>query len=160
LTNQSTNLSGGCPKVAIINGDDNNRLISFNGRHQLSHRLLGCSDFDSILVETGLDVTNLYVTPNYFRKGARWNLHKFDLVINNVTDPDRNPKCLAVLSKLERDYGASFLNSPRHIAQIGRDRVAAIAAAHRADRARPCRCHRDEHTGDPSAKDAAPDQEG
>src|SRR5262249_12696724 len=53
----------------------------------------------------------------------------FDLVINNVTDPDRNPKCLAVLRKLERDYGASFLNSPQQIAQIGRDRVAAIAAS-------------------------------
>ena len=89
----------------------------------------GCSDLSSIVRETGLDVSYLCVTPNYFRRGIRWDLHKFDLVINNVTDPDQNPKCLAVLRKLERDYGASFLNSPRHIAQIGRDRVAAIATS-------------------------------
>ena len=114
-----------------MNGDDANRVISFNSFHKLSGHLTGCSDFDEILVEagieTGLDVNKLYVTPNYFRKHARWNLRQYALVINNVTDPDRNPKCLAVLDKLEREYGASFLNSPRYIAQIGRDRVAAIA---------------------------------
>ena len=125
MTNQSTNLSGSRPKVAIISGDDNNRLIYFND----PITVWGCSDLSGILEETGLDVRRLCVTPNYFRKGVRWDLHKFDLVVNNVTDPDRNPKCLAVLSKLEREYGASFLNSPRHIARLGRDRVAAIATS-------------------------------
>jgi glutathione synthase/RimK-type ligase-like ATP-grasp enzyme len=117
------------PRITIIDGDDSNRSINFKDHHRVNHQLQGVSDLPGILAETGLDVTNLYVTPNYFRKGARWNLHNFDLVINNVTDPDRNPKCLAVLSKLEREYGASFLNSPRYIAQIGRDHVAAIAAS-------------------------------
>ena len=125
MTNQSTNLSGSGPKVAIISGDDDNRITNFASPTTVK----GCSDLSSILIETGLDVRKLCVTPNYFRKGVRWNLQKFDLVINNVTDPDRNPKCLAVLRKLERDYGASFLNSPRHIAQVGRDRVAAIAGS-------------------------------
>src|SRR5262245_1825393 len=113
------------PKIAIFSGDDSNHLIEIESGSELP--LWGCSDLSSILQESGVDVHRLYVTPNYFRKGVRWDLHKFDLVVNNVTDPDRNRKCLAVLSKLEREYGASFLNSPRHIAQIGRDRVAAIA---------------------------------
>ena len=128
MTNQSTNFSGS-PKVAIISGDDSNRLINFHGSFHGSDTLLvlGCSDLSGIVRETGLDVSYMCVTPNYFRQGARWNLRKYDLVINNVTDPDRNPKCLAVLRKLERDYGVSFLNSPRHISQIGRDRVADIA---------------------------------
>jgi hypothetical protein len=116
------------PKIVIISGDDNNRLINYKDFHRLNHnQLLGCSDLVGILAETGLDVSYRYVTPNFFRKHVRWNLREYDLVINNITDPDRSPKCLAVLSKLEREYGASFLNSPRHIAQIGRDRVAAIA---------------------------------
>ena len=123
VTSQSMNV----PKIAVISGDDSNRLIKFNSLHKLSDQLLGCSDFGGIVIETGLDVSNMYVTPNFFRRGVRLNLHKYDLVINNVTDPDRNPKCLAVLSKLEREYGTSFLNSPRHIARIGRDRVAVIA---------------------------------
>jgi len=122
VTIQSTNLSGDRPKVAIISGDDSNCLANFND----PIIVWGCSDLSSILQESGLDVHRLYVTPNYFRKGVRRDLHKFDLVVNNVTDPDRNRKCLAVLSKLEREYGSSFLNSPRHIAQIGRDHVAAM----------------------------------
>jgi len=117
------------PKITIIDGDDNNRSINFQDNHQLNHQLLGCSDLAGILAETGLDVSYRYVTPNFFRKHVRWDLRQYDLVINNVTDPDRNPKCLTVLSKLEREYGASFLNSPRYIAQIGRDHVAAIAAS-------------------------------
>jgi len=115
------------PKITIINGDDNNRVINFKDHHQLNHQLLGCSDLNEILADTSLDVNYRYVTPNFFRKHIRWNLREYDLVINNVTDPDRNPKCLAVLNKLESEHGASFLNSPRYIAQIGRDRVAAIA---------------------------------
>src|SRR5262245_24357239 len=98
-----------------MSGDDSNRLINFHSS-DMAVSVLGCSDFSTIVSETCLDVSRLCVTPNYFRRHTRWNLHKFDLVINNVTDPDRNPKCLAVLRKLERDYGASFLNSPRHIA--------------------------------------------
>jgi hypothetical protein len=125
---QSTSPSYSDPKVALISGDDSNRSINFHirGLHELDRPLLGCSDLDGILAETGLDASFLHVTPNYFRKGVRWNLHKYDVVINNVTDPDRNPKCVAVLRKLEREYGASFLNSPRHIAQVGRDHVAAV----------------------------------
>jgi hypothetical protein len=125
MTNQSTNLSGSRPKIAVLSGDDSNRLIKVNTSHRVLLR--GISDFDDILSETGLDVNVLCVTPNYFRKSLRYKLHKYDLVINNVSDPDQNPKCLAVVRKLEHDYGASFLNSPRHVAQIGRDRVAAIA---------------------------------
>ena len=116
-------------KISIINGDDTNTFINFKDIHKLDHnQILGCSDLIGIVAEiTGLDVNYRYVTPNFFRKHVSWNLREYDLVINNITDPDRSPKCLAVLSKLEREYGASFLNSPRHVAQIGRDRVAAIA---------------------------------
>jgi glutathione synthase/RimK-type ligase-like ATP-grasp enzyme len=125
MTNPSTNLSGSRPKIAIISGDDDNRLTNFVTPTVVK----GCSDLSSILIETGLDVRKLCVTPNYFRKSLRYKLHEYDLVINNVTDPDRNPKCLAVMIKLEHEYGASFLNSPRLIAQIGRDRVAAMAGS-------------------------------
>jgi hypothetical protein len=114
------------PKIATLSGDDSNHLVKAEPGHKLE--LWGCSDLGGILEEIGgLDVHRVCVTPNYFQQDIRWRLHKLDLVVNNVTDPDRNPKCLAVVTKLEREYGASFLNSPRHIAQTGRDRVAAIA---------------------------------
>ena len=97
----------GCSVIAIFSGDDRNHLMKVEPEHEF--RVRGCSDLSGILEDTGLDVRRLHVTPNYFQHGIRWDLHKFDLVVNNVTDPDRNPKCLAVLDELgAREYGASF----------------------------------------------------
>ena len=116
-----------------MNGDDANRVIDFNSFHKLSSHLYGLLDFDEILVETGIEtglgVNKLYVTPNYFGK-LPLKFSASTLGDQQRHRPAETQNAWPCSDELEREYGASFLNSPRYIAQIGRDRVAAIAQGH------------------------------
>jgi hypothetical protein len=70
----------------------------------------------------------IHITPGYFRQHFRYDLGRFDLLLNLVTDADQNPKVLANLVKLLRAYGGRVINRPEAVLRSTREQVAATCA--------------------------------
>jgi len=70
----------------------------------------------------------IQITPGYFRQRFRYDLTRFDLLLNLVTDADQNPKVLANLVKLLRPYRGRVINRPEAVLRSTREQVAAACA--------------------------------
>lgn len=70
----------------------------------------------------------IHVTPGYFRQHFRYDLSRFDVLLNLVTDADQNPKVLANLVKLLRAYRGRVINRPEAVLRSTREQVAAACA--------------------------------
>ncbi|HEV2817124.1 MAG TPA: hypothetical protein VGW40_07890 [Allosphingosinicella sp.] len=71
----------------------------------------------------------IHITPNYFRQHFRYDLSRFDVLLNLVTDADQNPRVLANLVKLLRSWRGRVINRPEAVLRSTRDRVAAACAS-------------------------------
>jgi glutathione synthase/RimK-type ligase-like ATP-grasp enzyme len=71
----------------------------------------------------------IHITPGYFRQSFRYDLSRFDLLLNLVTDADQNPKVLANLVKLLKPWRGRVLNRPEAVLRSTREKVAAACAA-------------------------------
>lgn len=70
----------------------------------------------------------IHITPGYFRQHVRYDLARFDVLLNLVTDADQNPKVLANLVKLLRGYRGRVINRPEAVLRSTREQVAAACA--------------------------------
>jgi hypothetical protein len=70
----------------------------------------------------------IQITPGYFRQHFRYDLERFDLLLNLVTDADQNPKVLANLVKLLRPFRGRVINRPEAVLRSTREQVAAACA--------------------------------
>ena len=70
----------------------------------------------------------IHITPGYFRQSFRYDLARFDVLLNLVTDADQNPKVLANLVKLLKTYDGRVINRPERVLRSTREQVAAVCA--------------------------------
>ena len=73
----------------------------------------GNTDFFKLRTRDPAGFARLHVTPDYFRQSVRYDLARFGLLVNLVTDPDQNPKVLANLVRLVKGYGGRIVQSDR-----------------------------------------------
>ena len=89
-------------------------------------RLRGINDFSKHLRDYYILWERVHITPNYFRQNWRWNLKKYDIFCNLVTDGDRNPKTLKVAQRMAQQIGKPMINDPAHISRTARDELPAV----------------------------------
>jgi len=70
----------------------------------------------------------LLIPRNYLRMEPKYNFANFNILVNLITDPDRNPTTLKLLEKVLRGYKGRLLNPPWAIARTTRDQVARTLA--------------------------------
>src|SRR6185295_7605784 len=70
----------------------------------------------------------IQITPGYFRQPFRYDLSRFDVLLNLVTDADQNPRVLANLTTLLKPWRGRVINRPEAVLRSTREKVAAVCA--------------------------------
>lgn len=112
--------------IAYLVGTDRDRRIE-PGAAELA--TTGCTDFFKLRTRDPRGYARLHVPPDYFRQGVRYDLGRFDPLLNLVTDADQNPRVLANLVRLLKGYRGRVINPPDRVLRTTRDKVARACAA-------------------------------
>lgn len=88
----------------------------------------GNTDLFLLRTRDPIDYGRIQITPGYFRQRFRYDLTRFDVLLNLVTDADQNPKVLANLVKLLRPWRGRLINRPEAVLRSTREQVAAACA--------------------------------
>lgn len=75
------------------------------------------------LVGPAIQVSSMVISPSFLRQGRGWERHKFDLVWNAISDPDLNPKTLAVFKSAFEGQGTLVVNQADHVFRTTRHNV-------------------------------------
>ena len=113
-------------RIAYLVGTDAHKAIEPDEQGVATH---GNTDFFRLRTRDPRGYARLHVTPNYFSQPVRYDLGRFDLLLNLVTDPDQNPKVLANLARLVKGYRGRVINPPDRILRTTRDKVARACAS-------------------------------
>jgi hypothetical protein len=110
------------PVIAYAVGwDANDRLARDPGEPITS---AGVSDIYRLRVHRPDAYSRIHVIPSYFDQPARYDLAQADVLLNLITDPDQNPRVLAVLAQMLEEFRGRVINRPENVLETGRDRVA------------------------------------
>lgn len=88
----------------------------------------GCTDFFKLRTRDPRGYARLHVPPGFFRQSVRYDLSRYDPLLNLVTDPDQNPRVLANLVRLLGPYRGRVINPPGLVLRSTRDRIARACA--------------------------------
>jgi len=86
--------------------------------------VLGSTDIARLRVNKPLDFARIQVTKGYYRQSYRFNLSKFDVLLNQVTDADQHPRVLATMTRMLERYGGRVINRPEAVLRTTREQVA------------------------------------
>jgi glutathione synthase/RimK-type ligase-like ATP-grasp enzyme len=114
-------------RIAYLAGSDFHDGVERDDEVGLETR--GNTDFFRLRTRDPAGYARLHVPPDYFRQNLRYDLSRFDVLVNLVTDPDQNPKVLANLARLVKGYPGRLINPPHLVLRTTRDRVARDCAA-------------------------------
>ena len=89
---------------------------------------VGSTDMYRLRTRDPLAYARLQVTADHFEREVRYDLDRFDILLNLVTDPDQNPRVLGNLARLVEGYRGRLLNPPDKVLRTTRDRVAIACA--------------------------------
>src|SRR3712207_1042388 len=81
------------PAVAVLHGSDSTRHIEWGTSYVYYH---GNNDVGPVLSACGFPWTRIHISPSYFRQSRRWDLHKYSVIFNAISDPDQAPCTLRV----------------------------------------------------------------
>jgi hypothetical protein len=113
-------MSGDADLLFIIGGgDDNERVVQAGSRILVS----GTSDLGKLLLER-VPNHRLHVTRNYFRKGRQADLTQYSVLVNLITEAEKNAKILETLRKILRGVPGRVINRPEAVLRTTRDQVA------------------------------------
>jgi hypothetical protein len=108
-------------RIGYLIGADSHRGIA-RGGEKVAYQ--GGTDIFRLRTREPKNRTWLHVTRNHFRQRIRYDLDRFDVLLNLVTDPDINPGVLEVLAKLTSGYAGRLINPPEKILATSRERIA------------------------------------
>ena len=112
------------PAVGLLVGSDAARGHAFDP--SLATHSLGTSDviaLVNLLDRETFDFNRLHLTRHYFRKPVQWDLRKFAVLWNLISDPDQNPETLDVADRLTRGFAGGVINPPRLVGRTRRHEV-------------------------------------
>lgn len=113
-------------QIGLIAGSDH--VTELESDLTKSVPLSGINDLSKLLdlFPRSLYWERLHLTPNYFEQDWRWDLGRYQLICNMVTDADHNPKTLAVAERLCEGLRQPVINDPKRIRMTARDRLAEL----------------------------------
>lgn len=117
--------------VVVLGGSDSlsgEASASLSGQAEdPNHRLVLRGNNDSsVLISDELSWAMCYIGPNYYRRPGRWDLSRCSVIVNLISDPDKNPKTLRVAERFTAKHRDRLINDPRLIARTKRDDVARV----------------------------------
>ena len=86
-------------------------------------RLRGINDFSKHLRDFRILWERVHITPNYFQQDWRWDLEKYDIFCNLVSDGDRNPKTLTVVQRMAQAIDRPMINDPAQVPLTAREEL-------------------------------------
>jgi hypothetical protein len=110
----------------LIGSDQNERLVLPSRREKIE--VVGATDIHDLRPANPGDYDLLHVSTSYFRQPVRYDLAPYHCLLNCVTDTDSNPKVLANIGKLVKNYKGRVINRPEAVEKTSRERVAATLA--------------------------------
>src|SRR4051812_40737309 len=102
-------------RYGYLIGSDTNEKLVLGVHHQQRIDVTGGTDIHDLRASDGVDYNLLHVPKNYFRQRVRYELGSYPLLLNCVTDPDRNPKVLAAIAKMLKGYRGRVINRPEAV---------------------------------------------
>jgi glutathione synthase/RimK-type ligase-like ATP-grasp enzyme len=114
-------LPKGPPVIALLKGSDGVRTIDW-GFSRISHK--GNNDVHRVLEFSGFAWRRIHISPSYFRQSGRWNLDRYAIIFNSISDPDQAPATLAVAQKMLRGLSIPVINRPEEIVKTTREGMA------------------------------------
>lgn len=107
--------------VVVLCGTDDSTGIQKNHRRDI--RLTGNNDFWRLLPDK-LVWGRAQVGPSFFRQGRRYDFSRSTIILNLISDPDRNPKSLRIADQITAKHRNRLINAPRAVARTRRDDIA------------------------------------
>ena len=107
--------------ILFVIGSDRSAGTMSDGRP----KYVGCTDLH-LMFDKREPVHKLPLDRHSLRQRKRPELHPYRVILNLITDPDQNPKCLENLKKLLRGYSGQVLNRPEAVVRSTRDQVAKL----------------------------------
>ncbi|HEX8444903.1 MAG TPA: hypothetical protein VF631_14785 [Allosphingosinicella sp.] len=86
--------------------------------------VLGSTDIALLRENNPYDFARIHVTKGYYRQSYRYDLSKFDVLLNQVTDADQHPRVLSTLVRMLQRYGGRVINRPEAVLRTSREQVA------------------------------------
>jgi hypothetical protein len=112
---------GGAARLGVLFGSDNQhgKVLPNEGWH-------GVGTTDIRLLQSGdqSDFVRLNIPVNFLRLKAKPSLTGVGVVLNLITDADRNPIVLGLARRFLKGFSGRVINRPEDVLDSGRDRVA------------------------------------
>jgi glutathione synthase/RimK-type ligase-like ATP-grasp enzyme len=105
--------------LAIVGADRDDQIKTSGGKITLA----GSSDFH-LLLDPNQPFHVLQVTPQMLRQKRRPDFSPYDILLNLITEPERNERVLETLQKLLRGVRGKVINPPDAILKSTRDQIA------------------------------------
>ena len=113
-------MAGDADVLFIIGGgDDDDRVVHTGSKIVVS----GTTDLPKLLLDR-VPHHRLHVTRNYFRQGRQADLSGYRVLVNLITESERNDKVLENLRKVLRGVPGRVINKPEAVLRTTRDQVA------------------------------------
>ena len=112
-------LAGNPPLLFIIGGGDEADGIVQSGSKLVAS---GTTDLDRLVEREPYH--RLHVTRNLFRKGRVPELDSYRVLVNLITEPEKNVRVLEIVRKLLRGARGRVINRPEAVLRSTRDQVA------------------------------------
>jgi hypothetical protein len=104
----------------IGGGDEADRLVQSGGSVIAS----GTTDLDQLIPREPHH--RLHMTRNYFRQSRQAELDSYRVLVNLITEPEKNAKVLENLRKLLRGVPGRIVNRPEAVLRSTRDQIARL----------------------------------
>ena len=117
-------IPSGPPAVGLLIGSDQARGHAFDpGLATHSHGTGDAIALINLLGRDEFEFNRLHVTRHYFKKGVRWDLRRFAVLWNLISDPDQNPETLDVVDRLTAGFPGGVINPGQRVRRTRRHEV-------------------------------------
>ncbi len=108
-------------RIAYLIGSDLHDRMEINSDATLA--VEGSTDIAQLRVNDPVGFARVHVTKGYFRQSYRYDLSKFDVLLNQVTDADQHPRVLSTLVRMLAGYRGRVINRPEAVLRTTREQV-------------------------------------
>ena len=110
--------------IGVVCGSDDVRNVAWD--YGTPTHSSGTNDSWAMLklVQPGLTLHRIHLTPGYYRQHRRWSVGDYDLLWNTISDEDQNAKTLAVAQKFVSETKLPVINPPKLIPTTSRVEIA------------------------------------
>lgn len=109
-------------RVAVLCGTDSTPTVAWERHAPIE--ISGNNDAWRLIDPEAIFWRRFHLAPSYFAARARWSFERYDVILNIISDPDRNPRTLAVAQRIVERLSQPVIDPPAAIRGTTRDAVA------------------------------------